>query len=190
MLGYPFISYTFQQHNYGRVLPVILAGIICWRGFKTANLFQRNYLFGGAVFIVAGSIVLGKVMGQLMPVMIYLALAWFFARTLISPPSLIERFVKLQFSDIPQEVLSYCRQLTAVWTVFFSVVVFVSILLIVTGNDWYLTVLHGVIIWVLMAMLMLVEHFYRVKRFPFMKDHMPSIASTIQSAINSKEQLW
>lgn len=133
---------------------------------------------------------MSQLTSQLVPVVIYLGLVWFFGRTLIQPPSIIERFVSLQFSEIPDEVLGYCRQVTWAWTLLFAGIVVISILLILTGNDWSLTVLHGIITWLLMIALMLVEYVYRLWRFPFMRGQTPSIHATVQSAIKNKDQLW
>lgn len=187
---YPFISYLLQQYDYGSILPVLLVLLISWRGFNSAKAFQRNSLFAIAGLILAGAIFLDTMTSQLIPVIIYLVLGWFFGRTLLNPPSLIERFVSLQFSEIPEEVLDYCRRLTIVWTGLFVIVVIASIVLMVTGRDWYLTLLHGVIVWLLMAALAVVEHVYRIKRFPFMKGQMPSIRETLHSAVKSRDQLW
>jgi len=190
VLAYPFVSYALQKNNYGSLLPAMLALVIGWRALSVNEAFRRNSLFVIAGLILIGAVFVGSMTSQLVPVMIYSVLAWFFGRTLFCPPSLIERFVKLQFSDIPKEVLDYCRQLTAVWAGLFVAIVIVSVTFMLTGHDWYLTLLHGVIVWLLMAVLALAEHFYRLRRFPFMKDQMPSIRETFQSAIKSKDQLW
>lgn len=190
VIAYPFISYSLQRHHYGGFFPIVLAVILGWRAYRTSINIQRYSLIAIGAMLLVGSLFMGTVTGQLVPVIIYSVLVWFFARTLLHPPSLIERFVRLQFSDIPVEVLNYCRQLTLVWTLLFAVIVIASLALIVTKQAWYLTLLHGVITWLLMAVLTVIEHVYRVKRFPFMKGQTPSMKATVQSAINNKDQLW
>lgn len=159
------------------------------RALKIDNKVRRYGLVGIAALLLIGALFFSRIASQLVPVMIYLVLVWFFGRTLVHPPSLIERFVKLQFSDIPAEVLDYCRRLTVVWTLLFVCIVLASVMLIMAGNIWYFTLLHGVLVWVLMAILAITEHGYRLYRFPFMKGQTPSIKETFQSAIRSRDQL-
>ncbi len=190
VIAYPFISYTLQRNQYGAFLPSVLAFVLCWRALKASEIFQRYSLFALAVLLLTGALLMGDATSQLIPVTIYLALVWFFGRTLFYPPSLIERFVRLQFAEIPDEVLSYCRQLTVVWTLLFIAIVITSLVLVATNHAWLFTILHGVITWLLMAVLTVIEHIYRLKRFPFMKGQTPSIKETVQAAIKNKDQLW
>lgn len=190
VIVYPFISYTLQRNQYGGFLPAVLALIFCWHALHASEAIQRYSQVAIAILLFTGALFMSVATSQLIPVIIYLVLIWFFGRTLMHSPSLIERFVRLQFSEIPDEVQNYCRQLTLVWTLLFVAIVTASILLIVTNNDWYLTLLHGVIVWLLMALLVVVEYVYRLKRFPFMKGQIPSIKATVQSAIKNRDQLW
>ena len=79
------------------------------RALKLEDKFRRYGLIGIASLLCIGALFFSRIASQMFPVMIYLVLIWYFGRTLIHPPSLIERFVKLQFSDIPAEVLEYCQ---------------------------------------------------------------------------------
>ncbi|MCH9698660.1 MAG: hypothetical protein K0U68_11200 [Gammaproteobacteria bacterium] len=188
-LGYPFISYELQQYQYSAVIPFVVSMFVVSRALKLEDKFRRYGLIGIASLLCIGALFFSRIASQMFPVMIYLVLIWYFGRTLIHPPSLIERFVKLQFSDIPPEVLEYCRRLTMVWTLLFVGIVLVSMMLIMMDNSWYFTLLHGVLVWVLMACLAVSEHLYRLYRFPFMKGQTPSIKETFQSAIQSRDQL-
>jgi uncharacterized membrane protein len=190
VVAYPFISYALQQNHYGGLLPSLLALMFCWRAVKASATKQRYSLLAIATLLLIGAMFLSGATSQLVPVIIYIGLIWFFGRTLIQPPSLLERFACLQFADIPDEVLNYCRQLTIVWTLLFVVIVIASLLLIATNQTWHFALLHGVISWVLMAILAVTEHIYRQKRFPFMQGQMPSTTTTVQIAIKNKDQLW
>jgi uncharacterized membrane protein len=190
VMAYPFIGYTLQRLDYDWFLPTVLTLIIGWRAFVSTNQTQRFFLFLIAAVLLIGTILMSRTTTQLIPVMVYLGLVGFFGRTLMHRPSLIERFVLLQFSEVPDEVLNYCYRLTLVWTVLFAVIVIASMILIVAEQDWYLTLLHGLVVWAVMAVLMLLEPIYRLKRFPFMKGQTPSIKATFDSVMKSKEQLW
>jgi uncharacterized membrane protein len=190
VIAYPFIGYTLQRLDYDWFLPTVLTLIIGWRAFVSTNQTQRFFLFLLAAVLFIGTTLMSRTTAQLIPVTVYLGLVGFFGRTLMYRPSLIERFVLLQFSEVPDEVLNYCYRLTLVWTVLFAVIVIASMILMVAEQDWYLTLLHGVVAWVLMAVLMLLEPLYRLNRFPFMKGQTPSIKATFDSVMKSKEQLW
>jgi uncharacterized membrane protein len=190
VIAYPFITYTLQRNQYGGFLPCVFALVLCWRALNASEIIQRFSLFAIAALLLAGALLMDDVTSQLIPVTIYLALIWFFGRTLFYPPPLIERFVRLQFAEIPDEVLNYCRQLTVVWTLLFVLIVIASLVLIATNHTWLFALLHGVITWLFMAALTVIEHVYRLNRFPFMKDQIPSIKATVQSAIKNKDQLW
>ncbi len=190
VIAYPFISYTLQRNHYSGLLPGLLALLLCWRALNTSEIIHRHALVAIAVVLLTGAQFMSTATSQMVPVIIYLVLIWFFGRTLLHPPSLIERFVRLQFSEIPDEVLSYCRQLTLVWTLLFVVIVMASLVLIAANQAWVFALLHGVVTWLLMAILTVIEHVYRLKRFPFMKGQTPSIKNTVQSVIKNKDQLW
>lgn len=188
-LGYPFINYALQRYQCSAFIPFVLSIFVVSRALKFEDKLRRYGLIAVALMLVIGALFFSRIASQLFPVMIYLVLIWFFGRTLIHPPSLIERFVKLQFTDIPADVLDYCRRLTVIWTLLFAGIVLASVILIVTNNTWYFTLLHGVVVWVLMAILAVTEHMYRLYRFPFMRGQTPSIQETFQAAIQSRDQL-
>jgi uncharacterized membrane protein len=190
VVAYPFIGYALQRNGFAGFLPIILALILCWRALSRSTSVQRFYLFALAGLLLSGVMFFSDVTSQIIPVIIYCLLIWFFGRTLLNPPSLLERFAGLFFADIPDDVLRYCRKLTWIWMLLFIVIVIASLLLIITNQAWYFAVLHGVVTWLLIAVLTVVEHIYRLKRFPFMHGQMPSIKATVQSAIRDKDKLW
>lgn len=55
------------------------------------------------------------------PVLISANLLILFVSSLIKPPSMVERFAKIRFKDLPPEATPYCRNVTIIWILFFIV---------------------------------------------------------------------
>src|SRR5580704_11915649 len=53
------------------------------------------------------------------PVVVSATLLVVFGRTLFHPPTLVERFARLQKSELTPEEVRYCRRVTQLWCLFF-----------------------------------------------------------------------
>lgn len=91
------------------------------------------------------------------PVAISLAAAAVFGGTLIVPPSLIERFARMQEPDLPEEGRAYCRKVTWVWTVWLVLNALIAGLLGWTGHHVAWAIWTGILSYVVMALLFLGE---------------------------------
>lgn len=58
---------------------------------------------------------------KLYPVLVNCGLFVAFAYSLISPPSIIERFARITEPDLPDVAIAYTRRVTQVWCVFFVI---------------------------------------------------------------------
>lgn len=56
---------------------------------------------------------------QFTPVIINLNFLILFVISLFKPPSMVERFARLRFKDLPPEAIPYCRKVTLIWILFF-----------------------------------------------------------------------
>lgn len=56
---------------------------------------------------------------RMYPVLMNLAMLVSFGATLVSPPSMIERFARITEPDLPPRGVSYTRKVTVVWVAFF-----------------------------------------------------------------------
>jgi uncharacterized membrane protein len=91
-----------------------------------------------------------------------------FGYTLVKPPSLCERLVRLIYPDFLPGVGEYLFELTLVWTLFFAVNVIVCALLPVVFGQTVWAVYTGIVVYLLMGLLAVAEWFYRHRRFPDM----------------------
>ncbi len=150
---------------------------------------MRWLLAGLGISLVIGALFMGPEVSRWVPVVAFLFVAWGFGRTLIHPPPLVERMVRLQYHDIPPYLLDYLRRLTWLWTLFFLGMAMVSVALSVWGaqNIWFW--FHGVGIYVAMAILLGGEFLYRRWRFSELGE-MPPPHETFRAIAREGRRLW
>jgi len=68
------------------------------------------------------------------PVVRSLAVSAIFCWTLISPPSLVERFARLRRPYLPASAIRYCRNVTIIWAVWLAINAAVAMTLVVKGD--------------------------------------------------------
>lgn len=100
------------------VLVLALIGLrVLTAGTETARQWRIPLIFVGVA--VLGLAFLDLPLAVLSyPVLMSLAVAALFGFTLLSPPSLIERFARLREPALSPEGVAYCRTVTMVWMVF------------------------------------------------------------------------
>lgn len=96
------------------------------------------------------------------PVAINAVLLSTFAATLKRPPTMIERFARLQEPDLPPEGVAYCRKVTVVWCAFFAGNGALALFTAVYGNLELWTLYNGLISYGLIGLLFGVEWLVRL----------------------------
>jgi uncharacterized membrane protein len=115
-------------------------------------------------------------------------LMYFFGKTLLHGPPLIERFVRLEFTELPTGIVEYCRQLTILWTGFFAFnAVMCSSLALWAPPSWW-ALYTGIIIFVLTGLLMVGEYIFRHYKFPDL--HIPDIKSSARNMVTNTRKIW
>ena len=187
-LAYPFLVYLGIERGFVWLAPAIFSAVFLYQGYraKTAGTRIRKGLLG--ILLLVGAVYLQTFTAKVMPVLIQLLLLVFFGRTLWQGPPLIESFVRLQFSDIPKELLDYCQQLTWLWTGFFAFNAVVCTALAVWGSDRWWALYNGLIIYLLIGLLTAGEYVYRHFRFPGLD--IPDPKSTIKSMFVNGRKVW
>lgn len=100
------------------------------------------------------------------PIVINLALAWVFARTLMrGRVPLISRFALMEQVTLSAEVASYTRMLTWLWTSLFVAAGGISLALALSGNHDAWSLFTNLINYLLVGALFLGEFVYRRLRF-------------------------
>jgi len=108
------------------------------------------------------------------PVLINLALAWVFGRTLVrGRVPLISRFALMEQATLTPEVASYTRLLTWLWTLLFIAAAATSLVLALSGHHDAWSLFTNLINYLLVGALFLGEFAYRRVRFRNYRHHSP-----------------
>lgn len=162
---YPFVVFWGLQHWDARFLvlllcvPLVLRLVFRRAGDGALPLAATMTALAAVVWLTGrGDAVLYQ------PVAINLVLLTTFAATLKRPPSMIERFARLQEPDLPPEGVVYCRKVTVVWCAFFALNGALALFTAVYGNLELWTLYNGLISYGLIGLLFGLEWLVR-RRF-------------------------
>ena len=165
-IGYPFLTAYLARQGFATFELLVFAALTLWRGVKAGTQALRLGSFLLAAVLLLGAYYANAYFIWLVPSFVYLWLTALFGQTLISPPSLCERLVRLQYPEFKPGIAEYLRELTWVWTLFFAVNVLVCALLPALAGQQAWAVYTGVLVYLLMGLLGIGEWFYRHRRFP------------------------
>lgn len=189
-LAYPYLIHSGLENGLAWIAPVGFSIIYWYRAYTARTAKIRLYQVAIASALLLGGYFLQAFTAKALPVLIQLLLMFFFGRTLLKDqgPPLIEIFVRLEFPELPPEIIDYCRRLTWLWTGFFAVNVGLCLILAVFGSDFWWTVFNGVIIYLMIGILVAGEYIYRRFRFPELD--IPDPKSTLKTLIVNGRKIW
>ena len=189
-LGYPYLIYKGIETGMVWVAPAIFSGIFLMQSFAETSVKIKILKAMLAIGLLLGAYYLQTVTAKALPVLIQLMLMYFFGRTLLEGkgPSFIESFVRLEFPELPSEIICYCRQLTIMWTGFFAFNALMCVGLAVLGDDVWWALYNGVFIYLMIGLLTTGEYIYRHFRFPDLT--IPDPKSTIKSMFSNGRKIW
>lgn len=99
------------------------------------------------------------------PVLINLGLLSGFVSTLFIGPPVIETFARRHVKALSDAEVKYCRNLTVIWSLFFLLNGSISFTISFTGNLEYWIIYNGIISYILIGLMFLIEMTYRYYRF-------------------------
>lgn len=166
VVAYPFLSAYLAGLGFASLELIVFAGLTLWRGIRSTGLVARLISFLLAGVLLAGAYFATTYFVWLVPSFAFLWLTFLFGHTLWSPPSFIERLVRLQFPELVPGIAEYCRSLTWVWTLFFAVNIAICAALPLIAGKTAWALYTGVVVYLLMGLLGTGEWFYRHRRFP------------------------
>ncbi|OAH99624.1 hypothetical protein A1342_07820 [Methylomonas methanica] len=166
VVAYPFLSAYLTSLGFASLELIVFAALTLWRGFTAAGLVARVTSFLLAAVLLAGAYFATTYFVWLVPSFAYLWLTFLFGHTLWSPPSFIERLVRLQFPELVPGIAEYCRNLTWVWTLFFAINILICAALPLIAGQTAWAIYTGAVVYLLMGLLGTGEWFYRHWRFP------------------------
>ena len=169
MLLYPLAVYVGLKSFEPRVFGMLLIGMLLLRQRHLARRFAASLAVGDwLVFIGLGVFALliavgnSEVMLLLYPAAVSLALLLLFARSLIHPPTMIERIARLSEPDLPASGVRYTRQVTKVWCLFFVFNASVAVATAFGSREAWL-LYNGLLSYLLMGVLFVGEWIVRAR---------------------------
>jgi len=187
-LGYPYLVYRGISLGLGWLVPIAMAAVFLYRAYVSENAVVRYRSLALAALLILGSVYLHSLMVKLIPVGINLGMLYFFGKTLIRGPSLIEHFARLDFPDFKPGIAEYCRQVTIAWVVFFAInVVVVSGLALWASNEIW-AFYNSVIFFIMMGLLFVAEYIIRHIRLTYID--IPSPMDSIKSIVRNGPKVW
>jgi len=103
----------------------------------------------------------GVIVVKLYPALVNAVLLGTFSYSLLKPPTVVERFARLKDPNPPPRVISYARNVTKIWCVFFVCNGSAAVATAVWGSDKVWALYNGVIAYALMGGLMGIEWLVR-----------------------------
>ena len=169
--GYPFIVYTGLQEFGPTVLSLVLFGLLLGRVILRGDYHQPEQY---AQLALVGSLCLlaawqkSETLLRYYPVAMSLGFAGFFAISLRSETTLVERFARVFVKDIEEHQRQYMRGLTVLWALLLLVNALVAAYTACCLSLAQWTFYNGVIAYVVFGLFTLGElvnrHFYK-KRY-------------------------
>ena len=167
VLMYPLLVYLAIRYDVSWLVPMLIAAV-CLRRFYRSDYSDWKFLLFG-ILLVFGALFFQIFSAKVIPIFMHMAMFLVFYKTLQTDASLIERFARLDFPDLPPGIPEYCRQVTWLWVGFFAVNVVVCVGLALWADNAVWALYNGVIIYFLLGTLMMSEYVWRKLRFPWLE---------------------
>ncbi len=160
---YPLTIYFSLGRIEPRWIAFLLLSVAVFRALASPEKFWR-YAAAAAFLLALLSMYLNHATPlKLYPVMVSATLLCVFAISLWHPPSVIERFARLQDPTLPDEAILYTRKVTIIWCGFFMLNGVIALLTTLYASDRVWALYNGLISYCLMGILFAVEWHVRPK---------------------------
>lgn len=190
VLIYPYLVYRGIQYGDVWIAPLIIISFYLYQALKTTDNKKRLTKILFVMLLFAGLFHFQALTAKLMPILVQLILLHFFGKTLLKGhgPSLIERFVRLEFAEFPPGIVEYCRQLTIMWTAFFAFNIVTCIALALWAPASWWAIFTGIGMFAGTAILMVGEYICRPFLFPDLE--IPDVKSSARNMIVNGRKVW
>jgi uncharacterized membrane protein len=163
------IAYPFAVYFYRDRLPAaaFVAAALLLIGLQLGLLrssmarLWRVPLLISAILTIAIAFLDGNLAREAYPVVRSLAASAIFCWTLVSPPSLIERFARLTRAHLPETAVQYCRNVTIVWAVWLAANAAIATALAARGDLKSWAIWTGLLSYLVSGLLFAGEFGYR-----------------------------
>lgn len=162
---YPVLVYVGIQHLGPRVLAAVLLIAASARLIATKiarqPLGNSSWLLLAAAAATGITLATGSVIGlKFYPVLVSAVMLVIFGYSLWRPPSMVERFARLQQADLPDQAIPYTRKVTWVWCGFFVINGTIATATVFMSDQLW-ALYNGLVSYLLMGLLMAGEYMVR-----------------------------
>jgi len=169
--SYPAVAHFATPMTALAVLAALIAYLLAAVWIHNPLRWLTPPVAGGAVYWLAPP---AEWLLFVPPIVINLALAWVFGRTLLrGRVPLISRFALMEQATLSPEVAAYTRLLTWLWTLLFVAAAAISLVLALSGHRDAWSLFTNLINYLLVGALFLGEFVYRRVRFRNYRHHSP-----------------
>lgn len=186
VLGYPLLVYLAISNGISWIFSILFGALFVRRamaGGKQALLFALL-----AVLLFGGAFLFQEISAKMIPVFVHISMFTVFCGSLYTDSSLIERFARLDFPDMPPEIVEYTRNVTKVWTAFFAINIFLCTALALWAEDSFWALYNGAIIYLLLGLMMVSEYAWRRIRYPWLE--VPPLKQSMINVIRNGRSVW
>ena len=152
-ISYPFLIYWGLQHFDARLLLLFLVGLLlirCLNNNRNDRYIAIGSLFGLLIISLIWDLSISL---KFYPVAINLGFLLIFATSLISPPTVIERFARIQNPDLDVNAVSYTRKVTWIWCWFFVFNGTIAAITAIWASEEIWVLYNGFIAYIFIALL-------------------------------------
>jgi uncharacterized membrane protein len=186
VLGYPLLVYLAINTGVSWIFSILFGTLFIRRamtGGKQAMMFA--FL---AVLLFGGAILFQEISAKMIPVFVHISMFTVFYGSLHSDASIIERFARLDFPDMPPEIVAYTRRVTYVWSAFFAINILLCTALALWADNSLWTLYNGAIIYLLLGLMMISEYLWRRIRYPWLE--IPPLKQSLINIIKNGRPVW
>lgn len=167
---YPLAVYYGLTRLGTRSVVIVLAVLLGLRGLMKWKTLVREPRELIGVLLIGGALLCSALFDEprfllATPVLINAGLFITFAGSLATDTPLIERFARMQVSDLSPEELRYCRTVTQVWSGFFVLNGGTALALALLAPLSWWALYNGLLAYVLIGLLGASEYVIRKRRF-------------------------
>jgi len=163
ILAYPLLIWYAHGKIEPRQLALVLVGVAALRLLTCKIGRHYRWISLAALLLAVPALFWNALLPlKLYPVAISIGMLSLFGASLLRPPSIIERFARLQDPELPPFAIAYTRRVTQVWCLFFAFNGSVAFATAVWASEAVWSLYTGLISYVLMGALFTGEYLVRL----------------------------
>lgn len=176
-VAYPLAVYYGLTRLGTRSVAILLAVLLVLGALLKAKTIVREPREALGLLVALGALLLSGLLDDhrfmlITPVLINAGLFITFAGSLRTDTPLVERFARMQVSDLSAEELRYCRSVTQVWSAFFVLNGGTAALLALFAPLAWWALYNGLLAYLLIGLLGATEYVIRKRRFGRFGDNL------------------